>query len=45
MEVKNENKSILMTTKMNANIDDKEIVRVNNWNEIYDEVEKYKNNF
>ena len=37
-------KSILMTTKMNANIDDKEIVRVNNWNEIYDEVEKYKNN-
>ena len=24
-------------------IDDKEIVRVNNWNEIYDEVEKYKN--
>ena len=42
---KNESKSILMTTKMNADIDDKEIVRVNNWNEIYDEVEKYKNNF
>ena len=38
-------KSILMTTKMNADIDAKEIVRVNNWNEIYDEVEKYKNNF
>ena len=38
-------KSILMTTKMNADIDEKEIVRVNNWNEIYDEVEKYKNNF
>ena len=37
-------KSILMTTKMNADINDKEIVRVNNWNEIYDEVEKYKNN-
>ena len=37
-------KSILMTTKMNANIDDKEIVRVNNWKEIYGEVEKYKNN-
>lgn len=37
-------KSILMTTKMNADIDDKEIVRVNNWNEIYDEVEKYKKN-
>ena len=29
---------------MNADIADKEIVRVNNWNEIYDEVEKYKNN-
>ena len=37
-------KSILMTTKMNADINDKDIVRVNNWNEIYDEVEKYKNN-
>lgn len=37
-------KSILMTTKMNADINDKEILRVNNWNEIYDEVEKYKNN-
>ena len=37
-------KSILMTTKMNVDIDAKEIVRVNNWNEIYDEVEKYKNN-
>ena len=37
-------KSILMTTKMNADIDDKEIVRVNNWNEIYDVIEKYKNN-
>ena len=35
-------KSILMTTKMNADIDSKEIARVNNWNEIYDEVEKYK---
>jgi len=35
-------KSILMTTKMNREIDDKEIVRVNNWKEIYDEVEKYK---
>ena len=37
-------KSILMTTKMNANIDNGNIVRVNNWNEIYDEVEKYKHN-
>ncbi len=33
-----------MTTKMNAGIDDKEIVRVNNWKEIYEEIEKYKNN-
>ena len=33
--------SILMTTKMNANIEDGNIVRVNNWNEIY---EKIKNN-
>ena len=35
-------KSILMTTKMNSEINNKEIVRVNNWNEIYDEVEKYR---
>ena len=28
--------SILMTTKMNCDIDSKDIVRVNNWNEIYD---------
>ena len=35
-------KSILMTTKMNADIDAQGIVRVNNWNEIYKEVEKYK---
>ena len=35
-------KSILMTTKMNADIDDQGIVRVNNWDEIYKEVEKYK---
>lgn len=38
-------KSILMTTKMNANIDAKDITRVNNWNEIYSEIEKYKNTF
>ena len=36
-------KSILMTTKMNADIEDTEIVRVNNWNEIYEEIKKYKN--
>lgn len=35
-------KSILMTTKMNSEIDSGEIVRVNNWNEIYDEIEKYR---
>lgn len=35
-------KSILMTTKMNSEIDSGEIVRVNNWREIYDEIEKYK---
>ena len=35
-------KSILMTTKMNADIDAQGIVRVNNWDEIYKEVEKYK---
>lgn len=28
---------------MNTDIDAEEIVRVNNWNEIYYEVEKYKN--
>ncbi len=37
-------KSILMTTKMNSDIEDKEIVRVNNWDEIYEEIEKYKKN-
>lgn len=31
-------KSILMTTKMNSDIEDKEIVRVNNWDEIYEEL-------
>ena len=36
-------KSILMTTKMNEQIDDKEIVRVNNWDEIYTEIQKMKN--
>ncbi len=36
-------KSILMTTKMNEKIESGDIVRVNNWAEIYDEVEKYRN--
>ena len=36
-------KSILMTTKMNTDIETKGIIRVNNWDEIYEEIEKYKN--
>lgn len=35
-------KSILMTTKMNQQIDAGEITRVNNWNEIYREIERIK---
>lgn len=35
-------KSILMTTKMNENIDSNGITRVNNWDQIYEEIEKYK---
>ena len=35
-------KSILMTTKMNADINDTEITRVDNWDEIYEEIKKYK---
>ena len=35
-------KAILMTTKMNAQIADKEIVRANNWDEIYEAVQKLK---
>lgn len=36
-------KSILMTTKMNQQIDAGEITRVNNWDEIYSEIERIKN--
>lgn len=36
-------KSILMTTKMNQQIDAGEITRVNNWDEIYREIERIKN--
>ena len=36
-------KSILMTTKMNKNIDAGKITRVNNWNEIYEEIIKINN--
>lgn len=32
-------KAILMTTKMNMNIEDKDIVRVNNWDEVYDKIQ------
>ncbi len=35
-------KSILMTTEMNADINDAEIIRVNNWDEIYNEIGKLK---
>ena len=35
-------KSILMTTKMNSKIDSGEIVRVNSWEEIYQEFEWYR---
>lgn len=36
-------KSILMTTKMNSTIEDEDIVRVSNWNEIYEEIRKIIN--
>lgn len=35
-------KSILMTTKMNAQIDSGDIIRVNNWEEVYEEIEKFR---
>ena len=31
-----------MITKINSEIDNGEIVRVNNWKEIYNEIEKYR---
>ena len=31
-----------MTTKMNEQIDAGDIIRVHNWNEIYNEIEKLK---
>lgn len=40
--INNGMKSILITTKMNADIEDDEIVRVNDWNEIYEEIEKLR---
>ena len=40
--IDNGNKAILMTTKMNEQIEDKEIVRVNSWDEIYAEIQKIK---
>lgn len=38
----NKMKAILVTTKMNEQIDAGEITRVNNWNEIYEEIKKIK---
>ncbi len=35
-------KSILMTTKMNENIETGNITRVNSWEEIYEQIKKYK---
>ena len=37
-------KAILMTTKMNEQIENNEITIVNSWDEIYEEIEKIKNN-
>ena len=37
-------KSILMTTKMNYAVDNKDIKRVNTWEEIYEEIEEYRKN-
>ena len=42
---KNGIKSILMTTKMNQDIHQGNIVRVKNWKEIYEEILKIENNF
>ena len=36
--------AILMTTKMNSSIEDSDIPRVNNWDEIYLEIEKIRKN-
>lgn len=35
-------KTLLMTTKMNINIEDKEIIRVNSWEEIYNKINNLK---
>lgn len=35
-------KAILMTTKMNEQIENKDIIRVNTWDEIYAEIQKMK---
>ena len=42
---KNGIKSILMTTKMNQDIHQGNIVRVKNWKEIYEEILKIESNF
>lgn len=37
-------KSILMTTKMNCEVDNEDIKRVFSWEEAYDEIERYRSN-
>ena len=37
-------KAILMKTKMNAGIEEKEIIKVCNWNEIYNQIKELKSN-
>ena len=36
-------KALLMTTKMNEQISDSEVTRVNNWDQIYQEIKKMEN--
>ena len=40
--IKNGIPAILMTTQMNSNIEDNEIIRVNNWDEIYQQIQKIR---
>ena len=38
--IDNGKKAILMTTKMNSNIDAEKVTRVNNWDEVYEQIYK-----
>ncbi len=40
--IKNEIQEILITTIMNSNIEDNEIIRVNKWDEIYEQIQKIR---